>query len=160
MIATLDVLLLIVAANAAPVTLKLMLRQEPAWPVDGGLQWRDGRRLFGASKSIRGVVAAIIAAAAVAWIVGLPILAGAAAGAMAMTGDLLSSFTKRRLGLEPSSRFLGLDQVPEAFFPLLVLIPLTEVELWNGLSAALLFVVLGPPLSWLLYHAGIRREPH
>ena len=34
-----------------------------------------------------------------------------------MAGDCLSSFIKRRFGLEPSSMMLGLDQVPELLFP-------------------------------------------
>lgn len=160
MTATLNVLLIISAANAAPVMLHLTLRRGHGWPVDGGRQWRDGRPVFGASKSVRGVVAAVVAAAVVAWALGLPLLVGAAAGALSMVGDLLSSFTKRRLGLEPSSRFVGLDQAPEAFLPLLVLIPLAGVGVWSALTAAVLFVLLGPPLSWMLYHAGIRQEPH
>jgi CDP-archaeol synthase len=39
--------------------------------------------------------------------------------ATAMAGDLLSSFVKRRFGLAPSSKATGLDQIPEALFPLL-----------------------------------------
>ena len=37
----------------------------------------------------------------------------------AMSGDLLSSFLKRRLGLAPSSRATGLDQIPESLLPAL-----------------------------------------
>ena len=34
---------------------------------------------------------------------------------MAMLGDLLSSFWKRRVGLAPSWQAIGLDQIPEIF---------------------------------------------
>ena len=42
---------------------------------------------------------------------------GALVAASAMAGDCLSSFIKRRFGLEPSEMTLGLDQVPESLFP-------------------------------------------
>ena len=42
---------------------------------------------------------------------------GALVAASAMAGDCLSSFIKRRFGLEPSRMTLGLDQVPESLFP-------------------------------------------
>jgi hypothetical protein len=38
---------------------------------------------------------------------------------MAMAGDLLSSLSKR-LGMEPSTMALGLDQIPESVFPALL----------------------------------------
>jgi CDP-archaeol synthase len=47
----------------------------------------------------------------------LPWQLGALAATSAMAGDCLSSFVKRRFGLEPSSMTLGLDQVPESLFP-------------------------------------------
>jgi hypothetical protein len=38
---------------------------------------------------------------------------------MAMLGDLFSGFVKRRLGMGPSDKALGLDYVPESLLPLL-----------------------------------------
>ncbi len=160
MIATVQVLIIITVANAAPVVLSFLLGKRNGQPVDGGRHWRDGRRMFGPSKTVRGVVAAVIATTLVTVLLGLPLAAGAAAGILAMAGDLASSFTKRRLGLVPSSRFIGLDQVPEAFLPLLALVPLPMISPASGITAAALFVLLGPPASWVLYRAGIRREPH
>lgn len=160
MIATVQVLIIITVANAAPVVLSFLLGPRDGQPVDGGRRWRDGRRLFGSSKTVRGVIAAVVATTLVTALLGLPPLAGAAAGTLAMVGDLASSFTKRRLGLVPSSRFIGVDQVPEAFLPLLALVPLPIISPGSGIAAAALFVLLGPPTSWMLYRAGIRREPH
>jgi CDP-2,3-bis-(O-geranylgeranyl)-sn-glycerol synthase len=57
------------------------------------------------------------------WEVGLVVAAGA------MIGDLLSSFVKRRLGMSSSSKFTGLDQIPEALIPLvacMALLPLSR----------------------------------
>ena len=160
MIAALQVLLVITAANAAPVLVSLIMGRRPAQPVDCGYRLADGQRLFGESKSFRGIAAAVAAAALTGLALGLPPAACALAGLLAMAGDLVSSFAKRRLALAPSSRFLGLDQGPEALLPLGALIPLAGLPPWGALMGALLFIVLGPPLSWLLFQAGIRGQPH
>ena len=78
---------------------------------------RDGHALLGRSKTWRGLASAILLAACVAVLIGLPWQLGALAAASAMAGDCLSSFVKRRFRLEPSSMTLGLDQVPESLFP-------------------------------------------
>ncbi len=158
--ALLQTLVVITVANAAPLLLTLALGRQPGLPVDFGYRLRDGQRLFGETKSYRGIAAAVVAAALTGLALGLPPFACALAGFLAMLGDLLSSFAKRRMALAPSSRFLGLDQAPVALLPLLALIPLAGISPWSGLMGAALFIVLGPPLSWLLFHAGIRREPH
>ena len=78
---------------------------------------RDGHPLLGRSKTWRGLAAAAILAACTAVLMSLPWKLGALAGASAMAGDCLSSFIKRRFGLEPGSMTLGLDQIPESVFP-------------------------------------------
>jgi EamA-like transporter family/CDP-archaeol synthase len=55
--------------------------------------------------------------ACAAILMSLPWQLGALAAASAMAGECLSSFVKRRFGLEPSGTTLGLDQVPESLFP-------------------------------------------
>ena len=110
-------LILIGAANGAPVLFARLLGTRFARPIDGGVVLRDGHPLLGRSKTWRGLAAAVVLAACAAVLIGLPWQAGALTGASAMAGDCLSSFVKRRLGLEPSSMALGLDQVPESLFP-------------------------------------------
>ena len=58
-----------------------------------------------------------------------------------MAGDLFSSFIKRRLGLQPSSKVVGLDQIPESLFPLLVCrqaLSLTVLDI--GFGTAIFFI--------------------
>ena len=43
----LDLLIVLVLANGVPILGKRLLGNRGAWPVDGGLSLRDGRRLFG-----------------------------------------------------------------------------------------------------------------
>ena len=56
----LQVLILIALANGAPVFAKKVLGPLWAWPVDGGRVLRDGQPLFGHSKTIRGIVLAVL----------------------------------------------------------------------------------------------------
>jgi hypothetical protein len=70
--------------------------------------------------AIRGVVLGVLAAVAGAPLIGLGPEVGVLVGSLAMAGDLVSSFVKRRMDLPPSSRPRGLDQVPESLLPLLV----------------------------------------
>src|SRR5664279_6453728 len=117
--ALLQLLVLLTLANGAPVVAKKMFGDRFNLSLDGGLAFLDGRPLFGKSKTIRGIVVAILVTAAVAPLIGLSLATGAIVAAAAMAGDLLSSFTKRRLGFKPSSQALGLDQIPESLLPML-----------------------------------------
>ena len=159
MLLELKLLLLICAANIAPVIAHKVMSNRFNRPVDGGLVLADGFPLFGASKTWRGLVAALVLSAAAALLLGLPIPAGLALGAASMCGDLLSSFIKRRLGRASSTQFLGLDQIPEALLPLLVGLAWFD---YSWLAMALIvaaFFVLELTTSPLFYILGIRRRP-
>ena len=91
-------LILISAANGAPVLFARLLGTRFARPIDGGVVLRDGHPLLGGSKTWRGLAAAIVLATCAAVIIGLPWLAGAITGASAMAGDCLSSFRQAENG--------------------------------------------------------------
>lgn len=160
MLNALYALVLVGAANTAPLLLKKLLGERFAWPLDGGLRFFDGEPLFGRSKTIRGLAIGVLAPALIAPLVGHRWQHGAIMGAAAMAGDLLSSFSKRRLKRPPSSQALGLDQIPE------VLLPLWVGRVWFDLSyvdiavVLLLFVVLQLALSRLFFRLGLREEPY
>lgn len=153
-------LVLLAVANGTPVLAKRILGETFAWPLDGGVVLRDGQPLFGRSKTVRGVVLAVVVAAIVGSLVGLGLAAGALTGLAAMAGDLTSSFLKRRLKLAPSSAAPGLDQIPESLLPLLLLADRA------GLSA--LDIILGVAVFWggevvlsrWLYDLKIRDRPY
>ena len=96
-------LILITAANGAPVLFARLLGARFARPIDGGVVLRDGHPLLGRSKTWRGLTAAIVLAACAAVIIGLLWQAGVLTGASAMAGDCFSSFVKRKLALEAST---------------------------------------------------------
>ncbi|MGE5154754.1 MAG: CDP-archaeol synthase [Bdellovibrio bacteriovorus] len=114
----LSTLALILLANGLPALLGLLLG--PGRPLDGGLRLGDGRPLLGPTKTRRGVVAALVATPLTAIALGLPWYLGLLVALGAMLGDLLASFTKRRLGLAPSATAPILDTVPESLIPVLL----------------------------------------
>jgi len=154
-----ELLLLIIVANATPVLLGTFLGTRWAWPVDGGRQLRDGRPVFGSSKTWRGLIAGVLATTAVAALLGRPALLGCAAGALALSGDLCASFAKRRLGYATSDFAPLLDTLPESLLPAVLL---QRAFGLGWLEVTLLVVVfhvavrLGSPL---LYRLRIRPHP-
>jgi CDP-2,3-bis-(O-geranylgeranyl)-sn-glycerol synthase len=154
-----SLLLLIIAANGTPVLVARVLGERWAAPVDLGLRLPDGRRLFGGSKTWRGLLAALLGGAVLAPLLGLSPWLGLIAGALAMAGDLSSSFIKRRLGLAPGSRAPLLDTVPEALLPGLGLMRSLELDATSLTVLVILFTVLDMLASPLLYRLRIRRRP-
>ena len=153
-------LIIIALANSAPVIGKMLLADLLGHPIDRGVLWLDGRRLFGSSKTYRGVILSIAACVVGAPLLGVDVLVGAAAGASAMAGDLVSSFIKRRLAIEPSGRAMGLDQIPEALLPALALTSSLSLSVADiGIIVAAFWigsVALSPFFHWL----GLRDRPY
>lgn len=153
-------LLLLLMANGAPIIASYLLGDKAGWRVDARLDFFDHQPLFGESKTWRGIVAATACCWAVALGLGYPGIFGIKFAAYAMLGDLLSSFIKRRLRIPPSGRMTGLDQVPEALLPLLLLhqeLGLGPAEIAVVVAA---FLLLDEGLSRLLYHWHIRKRPY
>ena len=158
-LAILQSVLLLTLANGTPVIAKRIFGGRFAYPLDGGLTFLDRRPLFGSSKTIRGVLVSIVITTASAPLVGLQPKTGALLAAIAMAGDLFSSFVKRRLNLRPSSRVLGLDQVPESLFPLLACRDVLSLTAADIVLAVGIFAVGELILSRLLYKIRLRDEP-
>ena len=155
----LKLLVLLAAANGAPIFAKRLLGRTLDRALDSGTQLADGRYLFGPTKTIRGIICSLAATTALAPLVGLPAYVGAAMAGAAMVGDLFSSFAKRRLGVAPSRMFFGLDQLQESLLPSLVvalLLPLTVVDIATIVGGFVLGEVV---TSRILFHLGIRDQP-
>ncbi len=153
-------LILLVLANGTPVIAKKLLAGRFAWPLDSGLRLADGRPLFGTSKTVRGLLLALLATALGAALLGLGWATGLLVGLFAMAGDLASSFVKRRLGRASSTRALGLDQLPESLLPLWLCMDRLGLGLVDLAAAAILFFAGELLLSRLLFMAHIRDEPY
>lgn len=160
MVLELKLLILLVLANGAPIMARHLLGDCCAWPIDGGIKTPKGNPLLGHSKTLRGLVAAVLLSAAIAHLLGIDWRWGGAIGAFAMLGDLLASFIKRRLGYPPSSQAIGLDQIPESLIPLLLVAPVFQLGIWSIFLLVLAFSLVVPLLSWLFYLLGVRRRPY
>ncbi|HEX7035594.1 MAG TPA: CDP-archaeol synthase [Pseudomonadales bacterium] len=159
-ILALQLLVLMSVANGAPVVATRLLGSRWGWPLDGGLVIWDGRRLFGTSKTVRGIVVAIVGTTVAAGMMGLGWQLGLVFGVASMLGDLVSSFTKRRLGIESSGQAIGLDQIPESLFPLLACGRTLGLDAAAIALLVTLFVIGQIVVSPVMYALGIRRRPY
>lgn len=153
-------LLLLLTANGAPIIASNLFKDRGAWQVDGGRRFVDRQPIFGKSKTWRGIAASVVSCTVVALLLGLPALVGVLFGAFAMGGDLLSSFVKRRLNVPPSGRMTGLDQLPEALLPLILLQQPLALEAVELVAAVAIFFFLEVGLSRWLYRWHIRERPY
>jgi CDP-2,3-bis-(O-geranylgeranyl)-sn-glycerol synthase len=116
-------------ANMAPVLAARLFPQLDA-PVDLGRSVR-GRRIFGAHKTFRGLVAGVMAGAVTLaaqtelgrhlpslhelspiWFTGANVIAaGGLLGFGALIGDLVKSFLKRQAGIDPGRAWVPWDQI-------------------------------------------------
>lgn len=112
--------------------------------LDGGKLWFDGHPVFGPHKTIRGVLVSMLGGLAASPLMGVPWWVGGTAALLAMAGDLLSSFIKRRPGIPSGREIIVLDQIFEAIFPALFLGHFLEFSWQEIILIPLLFI----PLAW------------
>jgi hypothetical protein len=154
------VLLLLGVANGAPMFAGQVLKERLATPLDLGSRLPDEQPIFGRSKTIRGLIVSIVCTAAVAALLGAGWRTGAELAALSMLGDLLSSFLKRRLRLPPHAQAFGLDQIPEALVPVLVLQTRLGLTAWDIAVLVGAFIILEIMLSRLLFRLHLRDRPY
>ena len=147
-----NLVLLLVITNGAPVLASLLLKQRFNQPLDCNLKFIDGRPLLGPAKTVRGIISAILLTTLMAPLFGLSPAQGSLFALLAMSGDLVSSFIKRRLGITSSRSSPLLDQLPETLLPLWVMHPFLNETIPEACAAILVFVVI----DWF---ASMQREP-
>ena len=156
----LQLLILIIIANGAPIVIRVLLNNRFSIAVDFGYKLPDNNPIFGESKTWRGVIAAIVATSAAAWLMGYSSFTGALVASYAVLGDLISSFIKRRLSRPPSSMALLLDQIPESLFPALMMMQVFKLDISAIIQLVLTFIIIELLLSHILYKWGIRERPY
>jgi CDP-diglyceride synthetase len=159
-LAILQLLILLMLANGSPVVAKKIFGNYCSWPIDGNIKFVDGRPLFGASKTVRGILVSIFITSACAPLLGLTLKIGLVVATMAMAGDLLSSFLKRRLGLQSSSKAMALDQIPESLFPLLACRQALSLMALDIIAGTAIFFVGEVVLSRVLFRLHVRDRPY
>jgi len=160
LLTVLQLLALLLLANGSPVVGKKILGNRLAYPLDGNVWLFDGRPLFGASKTVRGIFLGVGVPTIGAPLLGLDWRVGAVVGSGAMVGDLISSFVKRRFDYVPSSRATGLDQIPESLLPLIASRFLLALSVLDIAVGTLVFFIGEIVLSRLLYKIHLRDRPY
>jgi hypothetical protein len=155
-----ELALLLALSNGVPIMATRLLGTRLSHPIDGGGLWRDGKPLFGASKTFRGILLSVAATSAGSALLGFPWSLGAVVAGLSMAGDLVSSFTKRRLGLPAGSRATGLDQIPESLFPLLAVARALSLNAGDVAATLVIFFAGEILLSRVLYRLHIRDRPY
>lgn len=156
-----QILILVICANGSPVLAQHWFQSSfISKPVDMGFLFLDGKPLFGHSKTWRGLVASLILTPICALFIGLPALHGFMIAILAMCGDLLSSFIKRRLNRPVSGMALGLDQIPESLLPFLFAAFYYPLGVTQIITGVMLFIIFELLLSVLLFRLGIRKKPY
>lgn len=156
----LPLLILIIIANGAPILIRWLLNDDFKLAVDFGQKLPDKNRLFGSSKTWRGIFAALFATTVAAWLFGLSASTGMLVACYAILGDLFSSFIKRRLSMKPSSQAPLLDQVPESLLPAFMLKNTFNLDIPAILLLVLIFIIIELFLSHILYKYGVRNKPY
>lgn len=159
-IESLQLLTLIIIANGSPILIRLLLNDSFDLAVDFGQKLPDNRRVFGDSKTWRGIVAALASTAIAAWLFGYLVTTGLLVAAYAVLGDLIASFIKRRLAMPPSSMAPLLDQVPESLLPAWMLMHVFKLDMMSVIILVLTFIIVELGLSHILYKWGIRKRPY
>jgi CDP-diglyceride synthetase len=156
----LQLLFLIIVANGSPIIGRWIMNGFWEMPIDGGALFIDGRPILGTSKTYRGLACSLVGTLLAGALMGLSWKISLIVSALAVVGDCLSSFVKRRFGYPSGAKALGLDQIPESLFPML--------GMWNVLNLSVLglgltvvvFVVAELVLSSIGYKLHIRKHPY
>jgi CDP-2,3-bis-(O-geranylgeranyl)-sn-glycerol synthase len=150
-------------------------------PIDGGTSWKDGRRLLGDGKTVRGFLLGVLAGIAVGW---AGVWAQAAAGGSlpfplpshtlltactfavgALLGDLAKSFVKRRIGKAPGDPWPVADQYDLVAGALLLTALLVPAWLLSTFTLPiLLWILLATPVLHRAtniagHRLGVKRVP-
>ena len=154
----LHLLLLIIIANGAPVLVRLLLKDHLDLAVDFGRNFADDNRIFGSSKTWRGVIAALLVTPIAASALGYSFETGGHIALFAVLGDLFSSFIKRRLGMAPSSKAFLLDQVPESLMPALIVMQNFHLGVTDISLLVFVFLIVDLVMTYMLYHWRILKK--
>ena len=159
-------------ANMAPVIVtKINLL---AFPID--FNRKIGKMpIFGKNKTFRGLVFGVIFAIVIAYLQLLLykneffrnislidfnnwLQFGFLMGFGALTGDLVKSFFKRRLGIKPGEKFVPFDQTDFVVGALIFIIPVFDLTLKIFIVSLLLSFVLHIIVNHLAFYLRIRKE--
>lgn len=149
-------LVLLSAANAAPVVAAQWARGRWGTPLDFGWILPDGERLFGSHKTWRGLTIGIVACMAIGLVFSLPFEIAAGFACASLLADAASSAVKRRMHLKPGTEFVGLDQFGEALLPLVLFAKPLSLDVIEILIVSATFIGLDVATTQLRHRSWLR----
>ncbi len=141
----LKVTLFLLWVNFLPPLANLIWGHRFNTPIDGGRLWFDHHPILGGHKTIRGVLFSLLGGTVVAPLLGVPFHIAAVTALLAMLGDLLTSFIKRRPNLPCGWECMVLDQLFESLLPTLFLKGILQLSWLQVLLVLLCFI----PVAYL-----------
>jgi predicted MPP superfamily phosphohydrolase len=141
-IPVLSLVLFLLWINALPPLISMLFHDRWNRPLDNGRLWRDQQPIFGPHKTIRGLIASLLAGIVAAPLLGITWWSGGIAALLAMSGDLLSSFIKRRGILASGTEIVILDQLFESLFPTFFLSIIMNLSWWQCAAILALFITI------------------
>ncbi|MDD3815130.1 MAG: CDP-archaeol synthase [Desulfocapsaceae bacterium] len=142
MIVAATIVLYLLWINALPPLVSMFCGDRWNWPVDCSRTWQDQQPIFGPHKTIRGILSSVLGGIIIAPLIGVAWWVGALTSLLAMSGDLLSSFIKRRRTLKSGTEVVVLDQLFESLFPALFLTQILDLS-WEQVAAIeILFITI------------------
>lgn len=154
-------------ANMAPVFFKKINFLN--YPMDFNKSFR-GKPIFGQNKTFRGFFFGILTAILIVYLQPLVypetqilnysdvnlILLGLVLGAGALLGDLIKSFIKRQLDIQPGQPWMPFDQMDWILGASLLTLLYIRLDLSVILTSIILFTVLHPIVNYIGYAIGIK----
>lgn len=159
-------------ANMAPVIVKKI--DLFAFPIDFNRKLYN-KPVFGKNKTFRGLIFGIIFSIIIAYLQFLLyrfglfknlslfnynnwLLFGFLMGLGALTGDMVKSFFKRRLGLKPGAKFIPFDQTDFVVGALIFIMPIFDLTLKIFFISILLSFILHIIVNHIAFYLKIRNE--
>jgi predicted MPP superfamily phosphohydrolase len=158
--------------NMLPPLAHLIWEDRFKWPVDCGATWLDGRDILGPHKTYRGILFSLFGSLFFVHILPIGwrfILFGTS---LALGGDLITSFIKRRLNLPAGERVPGMDHfleslMPTVFFgkylPSYTSVGIAALDWWQMTVIISLFILISSVASLIWakanYHTSFNDSP-
>ena len=163
MLLYLQIIVFILFVNFMPAAAKEIFDHRFSCPLDFGLRWFDKRPFFGSHKTIRGILAGLLGGSLFIMVWPFGLMVTVTATVLVLSGDVITSFLKRRLRYPAGKVVPIVDQFLEGALPLLFLLGQAEVNFLPSIISFFIFIptnYLGSLLwNYLIYKSSPPNSP-
>jgi CDP-2,3-bis-(O-geranylgeranyl)-sn-glycerol synthase len=139
-------------ANASPVVFG------GGAPLDGGVNWLDGKPFLGGHKTTKGTFFGILIGSLVGLLQG-NIIGGIFQAVGAISGDIVTSFLKRRINISPGASFPIGDQLDFIIFAVALSYPVQP----TSLETLIIIIIITLPIHYVTnivaHLLGLKNQP-